>query len=92
MYHYRDVISPYDISKIIKLLWKKKYNGIINIGSGKAILLKKIVLLLLKKNNKKNFSFYKNRKLTSLVANISRLKKVTRWRSNYSISDMLFKI
>lgn len=92
LYHYRDFISPYDISKIIRLLWKKKYNGIINIGSGKAILLKKIVLLLLKKNNKKNFSFYKNRNLTSLVANISRLKKVTGWRSNYSISDMLFKI
>jgi UDP-glucose 4-epimerase len=89
--HYRDFISPYDISKILLLLWKKKYNGIINIASGKPILLKKIVLILLKKNNKKLFVFKDNKKQTSLVADISRLKKITGWKSSYSISDMLFK-
>jgi nucleoside-diphosphate-sugar epimerase len=90
--HYRDFISPYDISKILLLLWRKKYNGIINIASGNAILLKKIVLLILKRKNKKNFLFYDNKKKTSLVADISRLIKITGWRSGYSISDMLFKV
>lgn len=90
--HYRDFISPYDISKILLLLWKKKYNGIINIASGKRILLKKIVLLILRRKNNKNFLFYDNKKITSLVADISRLKKITGWRSGYSMLDMLFKV
>ena len=33
--HYRDFITMNLISKIILLLSKKKYNGIINIGRGK---------------------------------------------------------
>ena len=90
--HRRDFISPQDISKILLLLWKKKYNGIINIASGKPILLKKIVLLILKKMKKKNYIFYENKNRTSLVADISRLRKVTGWRSGYSIVDMLFKV
>ena len=90
--HYRDFISPHDISKILLLLWKKKYNGIINIASGNPILLKKIVLLILRKKNNKNFLFYDNKKTTSLVADISRLKKITGWRSGYSMLDMLFKV
>ena len=90
--HYRDFISPHDISKILLLLWKKKYNGIINIASGKPILLKKIVLLILKRMRKKNFLFYDNKKKTSLVADISRLRKITGVRSGYSMLDMLFKV
>ena len=90
--HYRDFISPHDISKILLLLWKKKYNGIINIASGKPILLKKIFLLILKRMKKKNFLFYDNKKKTSLVADISRLRKITGVRSGYSMLDMLFKV
>ena len=90
--HYRDFISPYDISKILLLLWKKKYNGTINIASGKSILLKKIVLSILKSKNKKNFLFFDNKRATSLVADISKLRKITGWRRGHSILDMLFKV
>jgi nucleoside-diphosphate-sugar epimerase len=90
--HYRDFISPYDISKILLLLWKKKYNGTINIASGKSILLKKIVLTILKSKNKKKFLFFDNKRATSLVADISKLRKITGWRRGYSILDMLFKV
>jgi UDP-glucose 4-epimerase len=88
--HYRDFISPYDICKIILLLWKKKFNGIINIASGKSILLKNVVLLLLRKHKKEKFIFYDNKIKTSLVANITKLKKIIRWKPRYSILDMLF--
>ena len=37
-----------DISKIIFVLMKKKYNGILNLGSGKGILLKDIALVIAK--------------------------------------------
>ena len=41
---------------------------------------------------KKNFLFYDNKKKTSLVADISRLRKITGVRSGYSMLDMLFKV
>ena len=61
------------ISKIILLLSKKKYNGIINIGRGKKILLKDIAKLICKKY-KKDFNFIDNKKPTFLIANNNKLK------------------
>ena len=69
--HHRDFISMKDISKIIFSLYKKKFSGIINIGSGKKILLKNIALNILKKYNKKA-DFLKNKKSTSLIANVQK--------------------
>ncbi len=42
-----------DISKIIFILYKKKFNGILNIASGKSIYLKDIAMEILKKYKKK---------------------------------------
>ena len=88
---FRDFISPYDISNIIILLWKKKYQGIVNIGTGKKVLLKDIVLKLLKINNKNNYLFINKKKLTSLVADISKLKSIIKYKIKHSLQDMIFK-
>ena len=40
--HYRDFISMEDISKIIFVLLRKKFNGVLNLGSGRSIFLKDI--------------------------------------------------
>ena len=87
--HFRDFISPRDIAKIIFLLWRKKYNGVVNIGSGHGLSLKKIVLILLKQAKKKNFKIYENDHSTSLVADISKLKKIIKWKRSLSINHML---
>tara|TARA_B100000686_G_C16739173_1_gene945517 strand:- start:139 stop:945 length:807 start_codon:yes stop_codon:yes gene_type:complete len=76
--HYRDFISTEQISKIIILLWKKKYSGIINIANGKKTNLKKIAIQFAKKSNKKIF-FNKNIK-TCMIANINKLKNYG-WKS-----------
>ena len=47
--HYRDFISMQEISRIILKLYKKKYKGIINIGSGQSVHLKDIVKNYLQK-------------------------------------------
>lgn len=72
--HYRDFLSTTQISKIIFFLWKKKYSGIINIGSGKKTDLKEVAKFFEKKLKKK-FLFKKN-KPTFHVANIEKLKKL----------------
>ncbi len=72
--HFRDFISMKIISKIIFILYKKNFSGIINIASGKKILLKDIAKQILKKYNKKAL-FNDNKKKTSLIANIGKLKK-----------------
>ena len=50
-----------DISKIIFILYKKKYQGILNVASGKKVYLKDIAKIILKKYKKKNFKFVDNK-------------------------------
>jgi nucleoside-diphosphate-sugar epimerase len=73
--HYRDFLSTKDICKAIFFLWKKRFCGTINIGSGKKIYLKDIVQLLAKKKKIK-LRFIDNVKSTYLVANISKIKRL----------------
>lgn len=75
--HYRDFLMTDQICRIIYKLYKKKFNGIINIGSGKKTYLKNVAVNLSKKKGKKIFfNINKNQKSTSIIANISKLKKV----------------
>ena len=62
------------ISQIIFFLWKKRYQGIINIGSGIKINIELIAQKFATKLNKK-ISFNKNRP-TFLIADNSKLKKI----------------
>lgn len=72
--HYRDFIKIIKIVKIIKFLHRKKFTGIINIGSGKKIYLKKIVKKLNKYNVKVEFK--DGKKMNTLVADISKLRSL----------------
>ncbi len=72
--HYRDFISMEEISKIILELYRKRCEGIINIGRGKGIYLKDIANFIIKKFNKK-CEFIDNKKPTYLISNNSRLRK-----------------
>ena len=72
--HYRDFLSTEQISKIIFFLWKKKYVGTINIGSGEKTNLKSVAKIFADKFNKK-ISFKYN-KPTFHLADISKLKKL----------------
>ena len=87
--HYRDFVSMEDISKIINILQKKQYVGFINIGSGKKIYLKDIAKIILKKYNKKA-SFKDNKNPTYLIADIRRLKKITKINFKSNIKNMIF--
>ena len=72
--HYRDFLTTDQISKIILVLWKKKFEGTINIGSGKKINLKEVAKNFAIKSNKK-ISFGYN-KPSCLVADVSKLRKL----------------
>ena len=72
--HYRDFISMSEISRIILILYKKRYNGIINIGSGRESSFEEIAKFICKKY-KKQFDFDDNKKPTYLVSDNSKLKK-----------------
>ena len=72
--HNRDFLSTPQISKIIIFLWKNRYQGIINIGSGFQTNIKTIVKKLAIKSKKK--IFFKDNKPTFLIADISKLKKI----------------
>ena len=87
--HYRDFISMEDISEIIFLLWKKKYQGILNLGSGKPVFLKDIALKISRKFKKKIY-FKDNRTTTFLTANIKELKKIYKKKLNKSLEKMIF--
>ena len=78
-----------DITKVINILLKKKFIGVINIGSGKSIYLKNIAKIILKKY-KKNGLFIDNKKTTYLIANTQKLKKITRLKFNANIKKMIF--
>ena len=71
--HFRDFIKIDSIVDIIFFLFRIKYNGIINIGSGIKINLKKIIIKL---NNNKNKLKFKNAKTEkSQFASIRKLRK-----------------
>ena len=88
--HFRDFISMANISKVIIHLLNKRYNGIINIASGKKIHLKDIAITILKKYNKTNYEFIDNKVETSLIGDISKLKKITKFKINDSIKKLIF--
>ena len=87
--HYRDFILMKDISKIIFFLYKKNFKGIINIASGKAIYLKDIAIHI-SKHYKKKVEFKDNEKVTFLVANIDKLKKIYKKKLVKNLNTMLF--
>ena len=72
--HFRDFISVEKISEIIFFLYKKNFEGIINIASGKKIELKDIALDLNQK--RKKIIFLDNIKTSTLYANISKLRRL----------------
>ena len=87
--HFRDFISMYDISNIILALYRKKYKGIINIGTGKGVLLKDIAKIICNKFEK-NYRFIDNKKSTSLVADVTKLKKIYKLDMRKKIDHLLF--
>ena len=87
--HYRDFISMTDISKIIILLYKKNFQGKINIGRGKGVLLKDIAKVISKKFKKK-FKFNDNKKITYLVANNDKLKRYFKFSNNMKLEKIIF--
>ena len=87
--HYRDFISMNDISKIIFILMKKKFYGIINIGSGKKTYLKDIAKIILKKYKKKAV-FIDSSKTTNLFSDNSKLKKIVKFKINSNLKKMIF--
>lgn len=72
--HFRDFLTTKQISEIIIKLSKKRYRGIINIGSGKKTDLKKIAVILAKKLKKK--IIFQNNKPTCSVSSNLKLKKL----------------
>jgi nucleoside-diphosphate-sugar epimerase len=87
--HFRDFISMLEITKIILILYKKKFNGIINIGSGKGIYLKDIAKIISKKYKKK-IEFKDNKTPTFLVSDNSKLKKIVNIRINSKLEELIF--
>lgn len=87
--HYRDFLSVKDICYAIYFLWKKRFCGTINIASGKKIYLKNIALFMLKKCKKK-IKFIDSNRTTSLVADISKLKKLG-WKPHQKKIYNIFK-
>ena len=87
--HYRDFISMEDISKIIFVLLRKKFNGVLNLGSGRGIFLKDIARVIAKKY-KKEVIFSDNKKTTYLVANISKLLKIYKLNIPKKIEKIIF--
>jgi len=90
--HYRDFISMSDISKIILILFKKNFKGVINIATGKKIHLKKIAKIICKKYKNNNFTFTDNSNPTFIVANINKLKKICKFKPNQKIEKLLFNV
>ena len=87
--HYRDFISMEDISKIIFILSKRNFNGVLNLGSGKGIFLKDIAKLIAKKYKKK-IDFSDNKKTTYLVAKVNKLLKIYKLKIPKKIEKIIF--
>jgi nucleoside-diphosphate-sugar epimerase len=82
--HYRDFLTTRDICRAIYFLWKKRFCGIINIGSGKFFFLKNIVRALAKEKKVK-LLFFDNPKSTHLVADVSKIKRLGWFPRNRNI-------
>mgnify|MGYP001318357653 CR=1 FL=1 len=78
-----------DISKIIFVLLKNRYQGIINLGTGKKVYLKKIAVII-SKRYKKNLIFSDNNYPSNLVANVTKLKKIYKKKLSTKIEKMIF--
>ncbi len=78
-----------DISKIIFVLYKKKFNGILNLGNGNGIFLKDIAKIIAKKYDKK-IIFNDNKKITYLIADISKLRKYYKLKKPKKIENLIF--
>jgi nucleoside-diphosphate-sugar epimerase len=87
--HYRDFISMKDITEIIFHLYKIKFNGIINIGSGNGIYLKDIAIYI-SNYYKKIIEFKDNKKRSYLVANINKLKKIYKKKLIKDFKKLIF--
>ena len=87
--HYRDFISMEDVSKIIFILMRKKFSGILNLGSGKGILLKDIARIIAKKYDRE-VVFLDNKKPTYLVANITKLLRIYKFKKSNKIEKIIF--
>ena len=87
--HYRDFISMKDISKIIFVLLRYRYQGIINLGTGNKVYLKKIAIIISRKY-KKGLIFSDNKYPSYLIANIKKLKKIYKNRLITKIEKMIF--
>jgi nucleoside-diphosphate-sugar epimerase len=87
--HYRDFVSMKDISKIIFYLYRKKFNGIINIGSGRGIYLKDIAIYIAD-YYKKIVEFKDNNKETYLVANNLKLNKIYKKNLTKNFKELIF--
>ena len=77
------------ISRIIFILMKKKYQGILNLGTGQRTYLKDIALVINKKYNKK-IIFIDNTKETSLIADNRKLKKLIKFPLSKKIEKLIF--
>ena len=87
--HLRDFISVKDLSKIIIHLYKKKINGILNIGTGEKTLLKDIAKIIAKKYQRRIY-FNDNKNQTTLIANINKLKKIYKLKLSLGIKNQIF--
>lgn len=87
--HYRDFISMEDLTSIIFILLEKRFNGVLNLGSGNGIFLKDIAKIIAKRY-KKEIIFDDNKKITYLVANISKLLKYYKFTGSKKIENLIF--
>jgi nucleoside-diphosphate-sugar epimerase len=89
----RDFVSTKDISKAINSLYAKNCSGIFNIASGKGFLLSEIIkkLYFISYGVKPRIYFKKKNLSHNLVANISKIKRITNWRPNTNINYLLKK-
>ena len=87
--HFRDFVSVDVISKIIVNLSKKRFNGIINIASGKKTKLSDIAEIISKKFKKK-IIIKKNKKPSYLIANNNLLKRIYKSKIKIQIKDLIF--
>jgi nucleoside-diphosphate-sugar epimerase len=85
--HNRDFVSIKDINSCIFFLLKNKAGGIYNIASGKKINLQYLIKIICKKFNKIP-KFLANKNSTTLIANISKIKKIG-WRPKDDIVKIL---
>ena len=70
-----DIQNAEGVAKIIFKIFKKKTTGIINVGTGKGITIKKFAMNLTKK---KLHIFTNTKKITKVIANVKKLHSIIR--------------